>query len=61
MLIDAHPGQFLMNHVGKNGKFTAFIDIVAAPVVGKLVAHFLPGHAMLNPRVSSPTLLPDLP
>ena len=50
-----------MNDISQNGKFTAFIDIVAAPVVGKLVARFLPSHALLNPLVASPMLLPDLP
>ena len=60
VFIDADPGPFLVNDVGQDGELTALLDVMVAPVVGELVARFLPGHALLNPLVAAPMLLPGL-
>ena len=52
------PAPFLMDEVGENGVFIAFLDVVRGPVVGEFVAGFLPGHALLNPLVAAAMFLP---
>ena len=42
-----------MDDIGENGEFIAFFHIVAAPIVGQLIARFLPRHALLNPFVAA--------
>ncbi|MDZ7865063.1 hypothetical protein [Acidovorax sp.] len=49
-----------MNDVGEDGELAALLDVVLAPIVGQLVAGFLPGHALLNPLVAAAMLLPGL-
>ena len=56
--IDARP--FLVDDVGEDGKFLAFLDVVSAPVVGELVACLLARHALLYPLVAAAVLLPRL-
>ena len=46
-----------MNDVGQDREFLTFVDVVLTPVVGELVARFLPGHALCNPLVAAPVLL----
>ena len=56
--IDADAAPFLMDEVGEDGVFIAFLDVVRGPIVGEFVAGFLPGHALLNPLVAAAMLLP---
>lgn len=53
-----HFGPFLMNDVGQNRVFLARLDVVIRPIIGQLVARFLPGHALLDPLLAAPVLLP---
>jgi hypothetical protein len=39
-------------------KINSALHPVGLPVVGQLVAGFLPGHALLNPLVAAPHFLP---
>ena len=50
---------FLMDKVGEDGVFLALFDIVIGPVVGELVAGFLPGHPLLDPLLAASVLLPS--
>ena len=47
-----------MDEVGKDGEFLAPLDLVAVPIVGKLVAGFLPGHPLGDPLLATSMSLP---
>ena len=49
-----------MDEVGEDGKFIALFDVVRGPIIGKLIAGFLPGHALLNPFGAAALFLPGV-
>ena len=51
---------FLVDKVGEQGKLLPRRDAVLGPIVGEFVARLLPGHALLDPLVAAPELLPGL-
>lgn len=59
MVLHAHVRPFLMNDVCEDGVLVALLDVVGGPVVGQLVARFLPRHALGNPLVAATMLLPQ--
>src|SRR5450830_1463682 len=60
VLRHTHARPLLVNDVGQDCNLAAIFDIVLAPIIGELVARFLPGHALLNPLVAAAVLLPGL-
>jgi hypothetical protein len=54
----ADSAPFLMDEVGEDGVFLTLFDFVRGPVIGELVAGFLPGHALLDPLLAASVLLP---
>jgi hypothetical protein len=50
---------FQVDDVGENGVFILPLDVVILPVIGQLVAGFLPHHPLLDPLLAAPVLLPE--
>jgi hypothetical protein len=46
MLFDRYIGPFLMDDIGKDGKFFGFFDLMLLPIVGELIARLLSHHAL---------------
>ena len=57
MFFYGNIGPLLMNDIGENGKLFVFCDVVVFPVVGELIAGFLPHHALLYPFLAASVLL----
>src|SRR5665648_1289790 len=50
-----------MNNIGQNSVFVFFGYFMIFPIIGELVAGFLPHHSLLNPFFASAVLLPVVP